>query len=117
MGATTATPETSRAHGGKARPTQESATMEQPFVTAPIVATLIGLTDAGAFLRRRPRLEREQDFPAPMPTSLRPLIWRRSEIAAWVQAQGRPANAARPNFHTPALPSGNVVLMAQARRA
>jgi predicted DNA-binding transcriptional regulator AlpA len=91
--------------------------MQRPFITADDVAQLVGLVDGAAFLRQRTRLERHHDFPAPMPTSMRPMIWRRSEVVAWVQAQGRPATAARPEFHRPAHASGNVVLLEQARRA
>lgn len=90
----------------------------RPFITADAVAGMIGLADGAAFLRQRPRLERDHDFPAPMPTSLRPLIWRRSEIEGWVRAQGRPATMAPADgFHPPAHASGNVVLLDRARRA
>lgn len=65
-------------------------TMHQPFITAETVAGLIGLPDPASFLRQRQRLEDEAGFPLPMPTSQRPLRWRRAQVEAWVQSQGRP---------------------------
>lgn len=62
----------------------------KPFIDANTVAELTGHCDAAAFLRARSRLEREHGFPIPMPTSRRPLLWRRDTVAAWVQAQGHP---------------------------
>jgi predicted DNA-binding transcriptional regulator AlpA len=63
------------------------------FITANAVADLIGATSGDAFLRQRDRLETEHGFPLPMPTATRPLRWRREQVAAWVQAQGRPQAA------------------------
>lgn len=67
--------------------------MHPPFIQADDVAALIGLPDGAAFLRRRDRLERDSAFPRPMPTSQRPLIWRRDNVQAWVQSQGRADSA------------------------
>lgn len=54
------------------------------FIQADDVAELIGLADGAAFLRRRPRLERDTGFPRPLPTSQRPLIWSRARVTAWL---------------------------------
>lgn len=84
------------------------------FVTASAVAELIGQPDAGAFLRIRPRLERENLFPLPMPTSRRPLRWRSDEVLAWVNRMGRPGG---PDIDPSDIATGRVVLMEMARRA
>lgn len=80
------------------------------FITADAVAALTGFADAAAFLRARTRLERDHDFPAPMPTCLRPLKWRLDAVRAWTEMQGRPLPDA------PAIAGPNVVLLAEARR-
>lgn len=88
----------------------------QAFIQKDAVAQLLGLADGAGFLRARERLEAE-GFPPPMPTSLRPLIWRRDAVEAWVQAQGLPATDAL--AMTPEdLPAygGNVRLLSEARR-
>ncbi len=60
------------------------------FIKAAAVARRIGYDNPRTFLVNRDRLERENDFPLPMPTSMFPLKWRASEIDAWVARQGRP---------------------------
>ena len=65
--------------------------MQREFIDAKTVAELIGLRSGDAFLRIRARLESEEGFPIPLPTSRRPLLWRRSQIVGWVDAVGRPA--------------------------
>lgn len=57
-----------------------------PFIPASAVAQLTGYDSAAAFLKDRGRLEDHQGFPAPMPTCLRPLKWRRDAVQAWVDA-------------------------------
>ncbi len=81
------------------------------FITADTVAGLTGFADANAFLRARPRLERDHDFPAPMPTCLRPMKWRADAVTAWTECQGQPA-LANPVFAGP-----NVVMLDEARRS
>lgn len=88
----------------------------QTFITASAVAALIGLADGPAFLRARERLEELQGFPLPMPTSRRPLRWRRDQVAAWADAQGRPA-AQMPDMAAIISGAPNVVLMQKARAA
>ena len=66
------------------------------YIQADEVAALIGLDDGAAFLRRRARLEREAQFPKPMPTSLRPLLWQRARIEGWLTAQDAPASTPPP---------------------
>ena len=80
------------------------------FITAETVAREIGFSDAAAFLAARPRLERDHEFPAPMPTCLRPLKWRADAVAAWAECQGQPETA------TPMITGPNVVLLEEARR-
>lgn len=80
------------------------------FVTADTVAELTGFSGAAAFLAARPRLERDHDFPAPMPTCLRPLKWRRDAVEAWAEMQGRPSAEA------PTIAGPNVILLEEARR-
>lgn len=86
--------------------------MSRPFADAATVAALLGLPDRSAFLRRRDDLENQHGFPLPMPHSRRPLMWRASQIRAWVQEHGLPANAPQPEF----APGTNVVLMKEAAR-
>ncbi len=80
------------------------------FITATQLANMLGLDRAATFLRRRATLERETLFPAPMPTTARPLRWRRDEVMAWIERHGRPV--APP----PVIAGDNVVLLDMARR-
>lgn len=64
--------------------------MQQNFITAHAVAQLIGLPSGPAFLRQRDRLEDDLLFPLPMPVARRPLVWRRDEVQAWADRQGKP---------------------------
>lgn len=82
------------------------------FITAATVAQLVGLPSAEAFHAQRRRLTEAEAFPLPMPTSLRPLRWRRDEVEAWVGRQGLPP---APRL---VLPAGtNVRLLQLARTA
>lgn len=83
------------------------------FIDAGEVADLLGLTDRFAFLHRRERLMRDDGFPPPMPHSARPLLWRRSQVEAWIDAFGRTGTAPVATVE----PGGNVHLMREARRA
>jgi predicted DNA-binding transcriptional regulator AlpA len=84
-----------------------------PFITADSVADLTGYRSAAEFLRHRARLEADHLFPLPMPTSTRPLRWRRDEVQAWVNRQGLPK---APPVVLPA-PGGNIHLLRLARTA
>tara|TARA_R110000744_G_scaffold30405_1_gene72029 strand:- start:26 stop:277 length:252 start_codon:yes stop_codon:yes gene_type:complete len=81
------------------------------FITANDVAELIGFSDGAAFLLSRQRLERDHDFPTPMPTRQRPLKWRKDAIEAWCDLQCRAAS------DTVFVGGPNVVLLEEARRA
>jgi predicted DNA-binding transcriptional regulator AlpA len=81
------------------------------YITAAVVAHLIGYRDGQEFLRNRDQLEREEDFPLPMPTCKRPMKWRKAEINAWVARKGRPASAQRHE------PSSNQAMLKAAARA
>ncbi|MEX0306053.1 MAG: hypothetical protein AB3N12_01590 [Ruegeria sp.] len=83
----------------------------KPFITADTVAELTGFDDGPAFLRARPRLERYENFPPPMPTCLRPMKWRKDAVLAWVDTAGTAETA----ITAPIGP--NVVLLEEARRA
>lgn len=87
----------------------------KPFIEAADVAQLTGFQNATAFLRARPRLE-DEGFPLPMPTSLRPLLWRREQVEAWIDVQGVPRNQ-RIDLTSLRDAGPNVILMAEARRA
>lgn len=91
-----------------------TASAAPTFIPTAQVAQLLGLSDGG-FLRQRPRLEDEVGFPEPMPHSRRPLRWRRDQVLAWIDAQGRPRD---PDTHVDPslLASGQVILLAEARR-
>lgn len=82
------------------------------FIDAQGVADMLGLPNRAAFLSRREALEALEEFPLPMPHMRRPLLWRRSQVAAWIEAQGRYA----PDV-TAADVGPNVVLLREARRA
>ena len=79
------------------------------FITAPIVAEMIGFDTATTFLDNRERLQEQSGFPAPMPTYLRPLKWRRDAVEAWLEQCQLPASAV--------LTGTNVVLLNAARQA
>lgn len=83
------------------------------FITAPEVAQILELDNAAAFLRVRHRLERDADFPQPLPIQHRPLKWRRDAIEAWKAVQGHASTADAP---TPASWGPNVILMSEAAR-
>lgn len=61
----------------------------KPFIPAEDVARLIGYRTAHTFLMHRTRLERDEGFPPPLPTSRRPLLWRRDEVEGWIGEVGR----------------------------
>lgn len=82
------------------------------FIEAPDVAGMVGFHSADAFLLNRHRLEDEEGFPLPLPTSRRPLKWRRTEVQAWVDGMGRPKD----QLPDATRMGGNVVLLAEARR-
>ena len=82
------------------------------FLTADELAPLIGLPCAGAFLRRRAMMERDQDFPLPLPHCRRPLLWRRDQVQAWLARQGLPATRPVPEAET-----GDNALLRLARSA
>lgn len=80
------------------------------FITADAVAEMIGAASTQAFMRQRTELETEHGFPLPMPSARRPLRWRRDQVAAWIEAQGRPHNT-----HAAAIASAhNVHLLHRA---
>lgn len=80
------------------------------FITAEEVAQLLELPNGNAFLRRRDELERDHDFPAPMPVPLRPMRWRASAVRGWLNAQGNAPTGA------PTAPPTNLVLLKEAAR-
>lgn len=85
----------------------------RPFVTTDQVAVMIGLTTT-AFRTKREHLIEEAGFPQPLAHCLRPMRWKRDEVAAWLQSQGRPRAETIP----PTRPQGpNIVLLEEARRA
>jgi predicted DNA-binding transcriptional regulator AlpA len=67
------------------------------FVTAEIVASLIGMASSAAFLVKREALEKRHGFPLPMPCQTRPYRWRTKEVLAWVERQGRPGETPIPS--------------------
>lgn len=79
------------------------------FVTAEAVAGMIGFDHGTAFLRERHRLEQQEGFPEPLPTRRRPMIWRRSAVAAWLDQLDAP------DLNITATAS-NVYLLHEARR-
>lgn len=85
------------------------------MIDATEVAPLIGFTSSDAFLRARDRLERDEAFPLPVPTCLRPLKWRRDAVQAWVAAQGLPAQQMPDRDEL--RQRGVTLLMEEARRA
>lgn len=85
------------------------------FLTTAQVAELLGLSDAG-FLRRRDHLEVDNGFPQPMPTSRRPLRWRRDQVIHWIEGQGLPRDAGSDTVDPYLIATGKVALLAEARR-
>ncbi|WP_422050171.1 hypothetical protein [Shimia sp.] len=85
------------------------------FIDANAVAEEIGFNSGAHFLMNRARLEREEEFPTPMPTCKRPLKWRGSEVKAWVERQGTAADQA---FGTPKTtsPTGTSRMLQEAAR-
>lgn len=86
------------------------------FIGADQVASILGLPDVNAFLRRRVELEDRHGFPLSLPYHRRPLKYRREDVVAWLAEQGRPRNKARDDIPAELLTSGKVALLAEARR-
>lgn len=84
------------------------------FLRSDAVAQLLGLGGADAFLTRRDWMERAQLFPRPMPHSLRPLLWKRDEVLAWLDRFGRPVGA---DVDPTLIATGKVHLIEMARSA
>ena len=63
------------------------------FLTSDEVADLLQMSRS-SFNMKRDWLERDHEFPPPMPHSQRPLLWRRSAILAWVDRQGHAPDTA-----------------------
>jgi len=60
------------------------------YIQTSDVAAMLGLANATAFLSRKTQLEEDHDFPLPMPQQKRPLLYRRDQVLAWLDQQGRP---------------------------
>ena len=75
--------------------------MSRTFIEADEVAGLIGYRSGATFKQHRRELEDTHGFPVPMPTSLRPLLWRREEVEAWVHRQGCAGDAPAPSVSQP----------------
>ena len=89
----------------------------RPMITSGEVAHMLGLQGAWSFLHRRPELE-ASGFPAPMPWSKRPLLWRRTDVEFFIEhaheiAEG--IEAAKQGGGT--FDAENVVMMTKARVA
>ena len=91
------------------------------FIPAPEVARLLGLPDAAAFLRRRAGLQDHHAFPPPMPTSVRPLLWKADEVQAWADRFGNAPVAndltLDPAVLADAMATGKLHLLHMARTA
>lgn len=85
------------------------------FIDAAAVAQLLGLPGPAAFLARRADLEDRHGFPIPLPWWRRPLKYRRDQVLAWRDMQGRPRGD-DPEIPPQLLASGKVALLAEARR-
>jgi hypothetical protein len=59
------------------------------FITSSHVARICGFGNVMHFLRCRPALEDDHDFPLPMPMFRCPMKWRTGEVLAWLEKQGR----------------------------
>ena len=75
--------------------------MAKTFIDAAEVAQELCLSP-GSFLQKRESLVEHQGFPQAMPHCQRPLLWRASEVKAWINRQGLPRD-------TPIEPTGNVI--------
>jgi len=90
---------------------------DRDFIDAWAVAELLGMARL-TFLHRREALERDEGFPPPMPHLRRPLLWRKSQVRAWIEAQGRFAPEVRPADVGPGVVSiREAALMRKARSA
>ncbi|MBU2867041.1 hypothetical protein [Pacificibacter marinus] len=82
------------------------------FIPADTVAEMIGFSCGKEFLRNRARLERDHDFPLPIPTCQSPMKWRTSLVNAWAATQGLPASQTPPT-----APNCNKALLEMAQSA
>ena len=90
---------------------------KRSMITSGDVAHMLGLQSAWSFLHRRPELE-ASGFPAPMPWSKRPLLWKRSEVDFWIEhASEIAAGIQEAKEGSGGLEAENVVMMAKARVA
>lgn len=86
------------------------------FVDTAEVADLLGLPSAAAFLTRRVELEDSAGFPMSLPHWKRPLKYRRDQVLAWLERQGRPKSDEDLPIDPALLAAGKVLLFAEARR-
>jgi len=82
------------------------------FLTSDQVAAAIGMANAAAFNRARPRLEAENNFPRPLPTQRRNRRWKADEVQSWLDRYG---NAISPDIRAEDIASGKVHILALAR--
>ncbi|WP_226783159.1 helix-turn-helix transcriptional regulator [Oceaniglobus trochenteri] len=66
--------------------------MAKTFIDAAEVAERLALSRPGFLLKRQDLVENE-GFPEHMPHCARPLLWRASEVEAWIARQGLPRTA------------------------
>lgn len=83
--------------------------MSKLFIDAGEVAEILGVKDREAFLRRRADLEKDHEFPLPMPQLLRPMLWRRSQVVEWAENYSADRQPDAPRITPEDLGRGNVV--------
>jgi hypothetical protein len=77
---------------------------------------LLGYRDAGAFRAWRRRAQ-AMGFPSPLPGRVKPMVWSRAQIDAWLAAGGRPALAAARQAQAPAADTPPLIDELAAARA
>lgn len=83
--------------------------MAKTFIDARQVAQELQLSPH-SFLQKRENLVAHEGFPEHMPHCQRPLLWRASEVTAWIARQGLPRTA-------PIEPTGGNVIRLQRMAA
>lgn len=86
---------------------------QRTFIDAAEVADRLAIS-RHSFLVKRDQLARDHGFPDPMPHCARPLLWRRDEVEAWIDLNGRRRDEKLPDAG--AL-GANIVLLREARTA
>ncbi len=86
------------------------------FIGVREVTDMLGYPGNEYFLRRRKRLESEFAFPRPCPWEKKRLLYKASEVTAWIEHAGSSMQELAANVDNPSLQE-NIIMLAAAKVA